>query len=314
MGLTLSYKKTSGPFLIEDDEESELAGELYEIRCRVMDDGHPSVGADLDFQIWMYADGHAADLLLRGVWVGYVPRGNAHPLQAAPINISAIRNLPLTRWEAAARGLLTLVSSDHPDTIRNLGSDQYYKISVDENIAAERHIESTLKNVYPEVDEDTTPGGLRRARGLRKLATVAYEYRGHLTEGRLDPAAEIARTHEVSMSTARTWIHRARKAGLLGPAAGRTPGEAQTRSNVERMADRIAERVFVRIAEASERNQETDEEYLATMTSIAFSETAKFTEEDNALLRNLVVAKLREMADQERAKQAATMTQVTRST
>lgn len=69
---------------------------------------------------------------------------------------------------------------------------------------------------------DDTPAGQRSYRSLSRLANIAVEYQRYLLEGRADPAAEIARQHNVNPNTARTWIHRARQAKLLTPTGGGT--------------------------------------------------------------------------------------------
>jgi len=58
------------------------------------------------------------------------------------------------------------------------------------------------------------------------LIEVAMEYRTNVKAGLHNPAAMIAEKHGVKPATARSWIHRARELGLLGPAKGTTAGEA----------------------------------------------------------------------------------------
>ena len=60
----------------------------------------------------------------------------------------------------------------------------------------------------------------------RLLIEVAMEYRSNVKAGLRNPAAMIAEKHGVKPATARSWIHRARELGLLGPAKGTTAGEA----------------------------------------------------------------------------------------
>lgn len=60
---------------------------------------------------------------------------------------------------------------------------------------------------------------------LLRLAEVAGAYRANLAAGLKDPVAAIARDYDVKPATARSWVHRARKAGLLGEALSRVAGE-----------------------------------------------------------------------------------------
>lgn len=54
--------------------------------------------------------------------------------------------------------------------------------------------------------------------GPSRLFLVAAEYVKNINKGVPDPVAAIARSHRVKPETARSWVHRARKKGLLGPA------------------------------------------------------------------------------------------------
>lgn len=58
------------------------------------------------------------------------------------------------------------------------------------------------------------------------MTVIAMYYMDLVARGRSDPAVEIARHFGLTPTTARSWIHRARKAGLLGAAVGRTAGTA----------------------------------------------------------------------------------------
>jgi hypothetical protein len=50
------------------------------------------------------------------------------------------------------------------------------------------------------------------------LRTATAEYVEHVTAGVINPVARIAASHGVKPSTARAWIFRARKVGILAPA------------------------------------------------------------------------------------------------
>jgi hypothetical protein len=69
------------------------------------------------------------------------------------------------------------------------------------------------------------PTAVRVIEQLAKYSAIAAEYRESVKNGRGDPAGEIARRHGVKPSTARGWVYRTRKLGLLGEARGRTSGE-----------------------------------------------------------------------------------------
>lgn len=137
-----------------------------------------------------------------------------------PLDVAKIRDLPLGRWERAA---LSAASS----AARNEPADYLEGISAASLPAEQRdRLAADLVNdLYPGLEADRSPAGRRRLSGLLRLAQVGLDYRDLMREGRSDPAAEIARMNSVSPATARSWVHRARKAGFLGQAKGRSAGE-----------------------------------------------------------------------------------------
>lgn len=116
-----------------------------------------------------------------------------------------VLGLPLTRWERAARATLLA-------RLRELASAGNETMKLFEDVG----------RLHPEA---TTP---QQIRSHLRLARTAREYRAGLMSGATDPAAEIARAHDVKPGTARAWVHRARKAGYLGVAVGTVPGEKET--------------------------------------------------------------------------------------
>ncbi|MDP9225722.1 MAG: hypothetical protein M3P18_18150 [Actinomycetota bacterium] len=77
-----------------------------------------------------------------------------------------------------------------------------------------------------------SPNGLFEPRSSfdALLLQVVEEYRANVVSGVRNPAAMIAEKHGVKPATARSWLHRARQLGLLGPAADRAAGEVGTPS------------------------------------------------------------------------------------
>lgn len=92
-----------------------------------------------------------------------------------PLTVTAVRDLPLARWEAAARA-----------------------------------------HVHPQ-PAPLTPADARQMRGQLHLQQIAQRFERERRNGTPDPAAAIAREDGVNRSTVRSWIHRARKLGLLPP-------------------------------------------------------------------------------------------------
>lgn len=167
------------------------------VQYTVEDPQKPGACAVFEFQILLKAGAPAA-AVLRSIKLERL-------IGAEPITVTAVRDWPLARWEAAARGAVT----------------------AEQSLGGPVEPEALLRSVFPEVEHaGDTPGERRHWNGLRKLAEAAVLYRELVTEGRADPSAEMARIKNVSPATSRSWIHRARQVGLLGPAVGRTAGEA----------------------------------------------------------------------------------------
>jgi transposase-like protein len=228
----------------EDGLGSELAGTMWIVRCTVHEEDQPHVRAQFDFQCWLAED--LSDMTAYLVAVKLESICLEHMATPVPITISAVRDFPLARWESAARSLVIGKFADD-DVEKTLA------LPIDSDTKRKIVTEVLLQGLYPGIDDDPTPGGRRRARSLRKLADVAAHYRELLSMGRADPAAEIARTNDVSPSTARTWIHRARQAGLLGPAVGRTPGERPTGAALTKMATGPAAKKWAAAIESKSR-------------------------------------------------------------
>lgn len=198
------------------------------VQCLVLDDDY-SVDATFEFGIITSTDGPRT-VKLMSVTIGHAwtKRDRPRSDNAKTFSISAIRDFPLVRWEQAARGVVTWAVDDLAEWDTSAGK---FALKVaprhesESESPQDRIVDELVESVDPDVKNDHTPAGRRRLASLRKLASVAVDYRNELMHGRSDPAVAIAFKYDVSRSTARSWIHRARNAGLLAPAVGRTAGE-----------------------------------------------------------------------------------------
>lgn len=202
------------------------------VECRVHDPDYSGIDVTYRFSI------HTPDKAERTVTLDSVKIGQAWTRPGRPVTkrftLSGVRDLPLARWEQAARGVVTWAIDDleewgDPRIAESYGisSDQVFlEVTPGHSSPPRQHdVDELVKTIDPNLEDDDTPGGRRRRTSLRKLANVAIDYRAALMNGRSDPAAAISEKYGVSPSTARSWIHRARAAGLLSPAVGRTAGE-----------------------------------------------------------------------------------------
>ncbi|RKF24125.1 hypothetical protein D7I43_27980 [Micromonospora globbae] len=126
-----------------------------------------------------------------------------------------IRDLPIARWVRGAKMVADLAAADDQFTPE---FELVYR--VDEPDVASL-ADELVEKMFPGLDEQKTPAALRRRKYLRHLAQVAVIYDHSVVNGRDDPAAEVARRFHAQPGTARTWVHRARKEGLIGATAPR---------------------------------------------------------------------------------------------
>jgi hypothetical protein len=86
--------------------------------------------------------------------------------------------------------------------------------------AAQSHVVRDIERLDEEYgrDEPTMERPSSGEDGASRLLLVAAEYVKNINEGVPDPVAAIARSHGVKPETARSWVHRARTKGHLGPA------------------------------------------------------------------------------------------------
>jgi hypothetical protein len=75
--------------------------------------------------------------------------------------------------------------------------------------------------------------------GTPRLQEVAIEYHENIRQAVPEPVLEIARRHGVKPETARSWVHRARTKGYLGPAeAGKAGVSRRKEASKEEPSER----------------------------------------------------------------------------
>ncbi|MDV7221005.1 sigma-70 region 4 domain-containing protein [Streptomyces prunicolor] len=73
-----------------------------------------------------------------------------------------------------------------------------------------------VQEQYPELDPNSGKAAARRWNGLVRYAETVIEHRVNLLKGVGDSVKEIAERREVSPATVRSWLHRAKEAGVNG--------------------------------------------------------------------------------------------------
>lgn len=217
MGVSVELRSVPGPF----------QQNVRMVQAEARDSRHPDLLGCFTY-VLLQMDGGPGQPGIQGgtfaisLWGVEVRRpGTLYPITATEeLTTARIRDLPLHTWDTAARQFL--VEAAGTDSFRAAMNDttKAHVIAGPPSYLTDPdmldvYAENLMLSMYPDVDKDDSPAGLRRLRTLRRLAEVAVEYQRYLMEGRTDPAAEIARQHDVKPATARSWIHRARAARLL---------------------------------------------------------------------------------------------------
>lgn len=155
------------------------------------------------------------------------------PNGVAPFGPGVIKDLPLARWDRVAQAAVTqavlerniaavsipLEPGEYQRLIEN--GQMYGSELPDEEIATplrprdrrERAIEM-VRRIRPDLDPNESRGAARSWNGLVKLAEAMDEYTELLATGTTDVVGEMATAHGVAPATVRTWVHRARQAGI----------------------------------------------------------------------------------------------------
>lgn len=130
-----------------------------------------------------------------------------HPLGVLGYSVTSLywidtplRDLPVARWEAAARAAAE----------RRLVAGGPYGQGVSSNDIARGLVDEK----FPELVGAKAGNALRRRNGLLHLAKMAAEYMEVKESGASNPAGVLADRYGVSAATVRGWLHRARKEGL----------------------------------------------------------------------------------------------------
>ncbi|MBX6765929.1 MAG: hypothetical protein IRY90_02015 [Actinomadura rubrobrunea] len=192
------------------------------ISATVHDTEHPQLAGV--FTYLADRSGAVAFLWLTGVTVEH--RADI-PLDKRPrLPLAAVRDAPLARWETAARAHIL-----HSRGLRAPTAEEV--VGAVEKLAETLGPARRVDRLYPDLKNSTKPADLRKRNSLLHLAEVAEEYEFEVRRGTIDPAAAIARNRGAKPSTVRSWLHRARQAGLLAvtsqearKAIASLPGEA----------------------------------------------------------------------------------------
>ncbi|MEU9215423.1 hypothetical protein AB0D47_02640 [Streptomyces sp. NPDC048376] len=74
--------------------------------------------------------------------------------------------------------------------------------------------EDVVRLLDPDLDPKQGPGARRRWNSLIRYVRIYTEYEELLAQGNTDPITNLAQQYDVAKATVRSWLHRAREAGV----------------------------------------------------------------------------------------------------
>jgi hypothetical protein len=118
------------------------------------------------------------------------------------VGASFVRDLPMARFERAARMIIEMHLSGRDAVERNAADD-----------IAET-AQAMVRDLHPDLDPDAGAGAARRWKRLIRLAEVVQEHQAARAQGEKAPANVIAKARGVESSTVRSWLHQAKQEGI----------------------------------------------------------------------------------------------------
>lgn len=207
---------------------SQDAGAREVAHVSIQDASHPGVRASFQYLV--------PDQLQQIEPVGFSVTHLVaeRPAGAARFGPGIIKDMPLARWDRVAQAAVTqavlqrsiaavsipLAPGEYERLVKNglLNGPEF----PDEEIATLLHVPrdrreraiEMVRRVRPDLDPEESRGAARSWNGLVRLAEALDEYTELLATGSTDVVGEMAAAHGVAPATVRTWVHRARQAGI----------------------------------------------------------------------------------------------------
>lgn len=199
------------------------AGATEVAHVSINDSSHPGIRASLQYLVQNELG------RLESVGFSVMHLVADRPEGAARFGPGVIKDLPLARWDRVAQAAVrqAVIKRSVARVSVPLGSSEHDSLfdgpeDPDEVIATPLHVSrdrreraiEMVRGVRPDLDPNESKGAARSWNGLVRLAEAMDEYMEVLASGAEDPVGEMVRRHAVAPATVRTWVHRARQAGL----------------------------------------------------------------------------------------------------
>ncbi|MFE5139282.1 hypothetical protein ACFRDV_16665 [Streptomyces fagopyri] len=165
------------------------------VAATVFDDDHPDVAATFKYLA-------IATQPLQTIGVSVDSRAGDDPYVNATVGASAIREMPIARWDRTAQAAV----------VQQLGE----ATGEEPAVSAAAWAETLVSEKFPELNEPKDGHALRRRNSLLHLAEAAEEYTRIASTGERNPAGVLAARRGTTPSTVRGWLHRARREGVAG--------------------------------------------------------------------------------------------------
>ncbi|ARI54569.1 hypothetical protein A6E92_22150 [Streptomyces sp. S8] len=125
--------------------------------------------------------------------------------QPERLGVAVLRDLPVARWERAAR----LAAQVNRSASVEWG---WQGDANSDTVAADA--ERVVRELYPDVDPSSGKAGARTWAKLNRHAQVTLQWQRGQLAGDPDPVGTVAADRGVSPATVRSWLHRAKLDGI----------------------------------------------------------------------------------------------------
>ncbi|WP_431772217.1 hypothetical protein [Streptomyces cucumeris] len=202
-------------------------GAKPQAKVSIEDSSHPYLRISLQYAI---IDAHGG---FQPVGFTLIQKtGETVPDELVRLGPGMIKDLPLSRWDRLAQAAVSqaLLRGERQSVTTAVGALETYRDEVDAPSAAytaiepkpphspaearRQRAEELITRLRPDLDPNAGKGAARSWNGLVKLAEAVEEHMDEMLKGSSDPVSAMAIRHGVAPATVRTWLHRARQAGI----------------------------------------------------------------------------------------------------
>ncbi|MFJ4692816.1 hypothetical protein [Streptomyces sp. NPDC088766] len=181
-------------YLLEGEEDAKLHVVQFEPRAEILKSGDvlqltPALIRDFPMSQW----DRIAQAAVRRSRAVHELRGARHSIESSHVSMMNVK--PAVERSAAAPLEQTTPAGKAPDLPKPKPED-------------------VVRLLAPDLNPDQGPGARRRWNSLMRYVRIYTEYEELLAQGNTDPITNLALQNDVAKATVRSWLHRAREAGV----------------------------------------------------------------------------------------------------